>query len=116
MLDDLSYLAGLIDGEGHIGIHSNGRKTPTSRLRRRFVIEVGMTSETVIDWLHANFGGSKRRLRKNNPKWKQQWRWRVQGPEAVVLYRRLQPLLKIKNKIDIPAVLLPSPKATLTKP
>lgn len=98
-LDDLSYLAGLVDGEGHVGIHSRGLGRPGSK---RFVIEIGMTSENVIDWLVENFGGSKRTLRKRKAAWKQQWRWRIQCGEAVELYKRLRPLLKIKNEIPVP--------------
>ena len=61
-----------------------------------------MTDEHLIDWLHENFGGTKRTLRLRNNRWKQQWRWRVVGAEAVELYARLKPLLKIKNGYAVP--------------
>lgn len=90
MLDELSYLAGLIDGEGHVSFSSAGRG------KQRFVIEVKMTAENVIDWLHQRFGGAKQFRPSKNAKWKDQWRWRIQGAEAVALYGRVKPLLKIK--------------------
>lgn len=92
-VDDLSYLAGIIDGEGSVGFHSAGRN------RLRFVMEVKMTSEHIIDWLVEHFGGVKAFRPSSNPKWKDQWRWRVQNDEAKRLYLRVQPLLKIKSTI-----------------
>lgn len=95
MLHDLSYLAGLVDGEGHVAFSSSGVD------KKRFVIEVKMTDESVIDWLHSNFKGTKYFKPSSNPKWKHQWRWRIQGQDAKDLYIQLKPLLKIKNHIEL---------------
>lgn len=70
-------------------------------VKKRFVIEVKMTDEKVIDWLHSNFKGSKYFRPSVNPKWKHQWRWRIQGQDAKDLYLKLKPLLKIKNTIEV---------------
>lgn len=102
VFDKLSYLAGILDGEGHIAVEQftvrleNGR----TKKKRRFVLVVKMTSENLIDWLHENFGGLKSFHRSKNPRWKDQWRWRLSGGKARALYERVQPLLKIKNNID----------------
>lgn len=95
MLDDLSYAAGLIDGEGCIGFHGYGDG------KRRFVVKVKMTDEAVIDWLQSTFGGYKHFEAKAKPHHKDQWCWRLQNGEAKEFYRRLRPLLKIKNKIEV---------------
>lgn len=48
----LAYLAGIIDGEGHVAYHSKGLK----KKRRRFTIEVSMTYLPIIQLLQANLG------------------------------------------------------------
>lgn len=97
MLDNLSYLAGLIDGEGNIGVYAAG--DDKGKPRRKFTIEVKMTTEHIIDWLHQNYGGQKAFRPSTNPKWKDQWRWRLEGRKAKALYATLKPLLKIKNTL-----------------
>lgn len=98
MLHDLSYLAGLIDGEGSVGFHSRGAgKT------KRFVIKINMTDESVIDWLRSTFGGYKHLRPRVRPNWKDQWLWQVQNAEAKALYEQVRPLLKIKNTVDLSA-------------
>lgn len=93
MLHDLSYMAALIDGEGCVGYHSCGRgKSP------RFIMEIRMTDEAVIDWVTDTFGGIKSYYPTKNPKHKDQWRWRVQRSFAMKLYSELKPLLKIKGR------------------
>ena len=93
MLHDLSYLAGLVDGEGSVGWHSAGRGT------KRFVIEIKMTSEGVIDWLAQTFGGYKQHRPSNHDGWQDQWRWRIQNGDALRLYDEIQPFLKIKGQV-----------------
>ncbi len=90
MFDQMSYTAGLIDGEGNCAFQSQraGYKL--------FTIEVKMTSESVIDWLCSNFGGLKTARPSTNPRWKHQWRWRLKGRKAEILYGQLQPFLKVK--------------------
>jgi hypothetical protein len=89
-VDNLSYLAGLVDGEGHVSLSSAGRG------KKRFVIEIKMTSEKVIDWLVSNFNGAKQFRPSTNPNWKDQWRWRLQGNDAIALYNQIKPMLLVK--------------------
>jgi hypothetical protein len=91
-----SYLAGLVDGEGSIGVYASSQN---GKPRTRFTIEVKMTTEHVIDWLKETYGGQKCARPSKNPKWKDQRRWRLEGGKAVALYARLKPLLKIKNTL-----------------
>lgn len=93
MVDNLSYLAGIVDGEGCVGYHSNGNGGT------RFVVEVKMTYEPIIDWLKNTYGGAKCYKPSTNPRWKDQWRWRIQGKAALALYAKLQPYLKLKGFI-----------------
>lgn len=48
-----AYLAGIIDGEGWISLWKDKRGG-----RIRGELGVGNTSKELIDWIHANFGGS----------------------------------------------------------
>lgn len=98
VLDDLSYFAGLLDGEGHIAVQKYAR-TKSGRPKTRFVMEIRMTDEGIIDWLLDQFGGNKRYHPSRNPRWKDQWRWRIQDRRARELYARVQHLLKIKGNV-----------------
>jgi hypothetical protein len=89
-MNELFYLAGLVDGEGSVGYSSSGSG------RTRFVIEIKMTSENVIDWLVEKYGGAKQYRPSRHPNWKDQWRWRIQGESAKSLYASIKPMLKIK--------------------
>lgn len=86
---DIRYLAGLIDGEGSVGMFSTGKG------KHAFTIEIKMTQEHVIDLLVRHFGGTKTARPQPNG-WKHQWRWRVKGQRAVDLYASLRPHLLVK--------------------
>lgn len=81
-----------MDGEACIGYHSSGKEKS-----KRFIIEIGMTEESIIDWLCANYGGWKQHKPSTKPHKKDMWRWRVQGKKAQSLYSQLEPILKIKK-------------------
>jgi hypothetical protein len=57
-MDDttLAYVAGLIDGEGYIGISYAAQKAPYCTPRYRLRISVGMTCEHIVRWLADTFG------------------------------------------------------------
>ena len=81
----------MVDGEGSVGYFSCGVNR-----NHRFVIEIKMTCEPIIDWLQETYGGYKQYRQSTNPNHKDQWRWRVQGNKAIELYEELKPLLKLK--------------------
>lgn len=64
-----AYLAGLIDGEGHIGAY--GQQSPGPRL------ELSMTDRTTIEWLVETFGGCIYTPKVPKPNAKQYWKWTV---------------------------------------
>jgi hypothetical protein len=88
----LAYLAGIVDGEGSIGTLSKGPSKP-----RVFFIEVKMTSEEIIDLLHATIGGHKASRPSTTGRWKNQWRWRVTCRAARAAYVKLKPYLRLKT-------------------
>jgi hypothetical protein len=90
-----SYLAGLIDGEGYVGFNNN-------RDGSYFRVSIQMTDKDTIDWLHENFGGYKyfRPYKSKNPKHNNQWYWVLHGIQALELYAKVNPFLRIKNNLD----------------
>lgn len=76
---NLAYLAGLIDGEGSIGVSrgARGQKAFFPRLL------VSGTDEILADWLVGNFGGSVTWRRQINLRWKSEFLWRVTYSRAV---------------------------------
>ena len=79
---DLAWLAGLLDGDGHIGarldIHGNGHGRPVIRT----TIQIAMTHEPTIDHTCSLFGGSKfhRTYQDNLPvkrNHRDVWEWRA---------------------------------------
>lgn len=87
------YFAGLIDGEGCIGLHSAGRGK-----KRRIAVKVNMTCEQTVRALHDRYGGQfrKRKLVCGN---KQQWEWRCINKEAVDVLTKIRPFVITKRKV-----------------
>jgi hypothetical protein len=92
-MDKLSYLAGLVDGEAYVGMCSTGNGN------KRFVMEISMTCEPVIDWLVKNYGGQKQFRPRRKAHWQDQWRWRLRGAAATNLFEQLRPMLIVKANI-----------------
>lgn len=100
-LDDpelVAYLAGMIDGEGTIGIYE--MKGPRS-LRPSFYVQITVTNtDTVLmDWLVATFGGrvDRRRDPSRSPRHRQPYAWRVPGDNAEALLHAVLPRLIVKR-------------------
>lgn len=81
-----AYLAGLIDGDGEVMFDSG---CVSLRIR--------ITTEHVVDWLVDNFGGKKTELKPKRWSVRPIYRWRLRGHMALVLYRRIKPMLLIKT-------------------
>jgi len=103
------YLAGLFDGEACITfkVHPLKRKdrkgSPTHYVRL-IRVEISMTNESIITWIHQTFGFGWSKARKFNTvpsHYKQQWRWACSYRNAYKLAKLLQPHSKIlKAKWD----------------
>ncbi len=89
----LAYLAGLIDGEGTIGLYiKNHRKDYSLRLA------VYNTDETLMDWLFFNIGGAKHKVgSRRKPNHKQEYCWYVSSSTACDLLKEVLPYLVIKR-------------------
>lgn len=93
----LAYLAGIIDGEGYVGVHSHG-----AGKNQRFVMQVNMTDKDIVELLHATLGGHMRYKKPYREGYKPQWLWRVTAKQARCVYTQLEPYLRLK-RIELPA-------------
>ena len=102
---DISYIAGLFDGEGCITYKQYMRKRkhqkkayPTWSIR----MEMAMTDESVLRWVHEVLGvgtvGEKRYKTAYTVGWKKQWRWRCQFRDAYLVARLFWPYSHVKTE------------------
>lgn len=90
---DVAYVAGIVDGEGCIGLNINrAGKSKSYRIK----ISVSNTNEWVCQWLRLCFGGcvSKSIVRGNR---KPQWTWFISGNKALACLGVIYPYLHIKK-------------------
>ena len=109
---DAAYLAGLFDGEGSIDFTKRKEKKRSGIYDcRRVSMEISMTDQSVIRWVHEVLGVGtvvkkpRKGLRKNGTKYLMQWRWRCTFRDAYYVCRVLWPyahtkLPKIQQVID----------------
>jgi hypothetical protein len=93
---DLAYLAGLLDGEGTLGVY--GR---TEKGRREYVVAcvVANTSTTLMEWLVTKFGGSYKARKQTNKGWKVCYGWSIHDRRKIAdLLPHVLPYLVIKKE------------------
>ena len=109
---DAAYMAGLFDGEGSIDFTKRKEKKRSGTYNcRRVSMEISMTDQSVIRWVHEVLGVGtvvkkpRKGLRKNGTKYLMQWRWRCTFRDAYYVCRVIWPyahtkLPKIQQVID----------------
>jgi hypothetical protein len=101
---ELGYLAGLIDGEGCVGVYPSkaeyGHRQKQPRVVYRPRISIANTDRRALDWVAHRFGGhvlqkSRRAMREH---WKTSYAWHLQGSNNVLcVLRAVRPFLIIKS-------------------
>ena len=107
--NDVAYIAGLFDGEGCVQVKKykekkKKHKGPGYRTANcvRISMEIAMTDESVIYWVHDILGvGSvrvkpRKGLRKNGTKYLTQYVWRCSFRDAYQVARLLWPYAQTK--------------------
>jgi hypothetical protein len=106
---DRAYIAGLFDGEGSIYYAKrtekkkkhNGKGYRTS-MSQRISMEITMTDESVIRWVHEVLGRGtvvrkpRKGLRKDGTKYLMQWKWRCTFRDAFYVCKLLWPWAHVK--------------------
>ncbi len=87
---DLAYTAGIIDGEGCIGI----QKTTYANA---IYVAVVNTNEWLIRWLRFCYGGNIRIEKSRGPNNKPQFRWAIHTKQAGEFLKLVSPYLRLKR-------------------
>ena len=92
---DLAYTAGIIDGEGSIGIAKQKRKTCKRGYSFILYVQVNSSDEWLCQWLKFAFGGSISHSINNagNP----MWHWIIGNRQALAFLRLVTPYLNLKK-------------------
>jgi hypothetical protein len=96
MRDNLSYFAGVMDGEGCFGMYYS------KRLDRHYLtVDIYNSSTELLEWLSANFPGDYREIKapskKKHINWKSQYIWRSNNSDTLRLLKEICPLLIVKK-------------------
>ena len=94
-INKTAYFAGLIDGEGYIGMQSTGVGKP-----KKPSLEVKMTCKKTIDALQSHFGCGAIRMippPSANPHYKTQWRWKITHKPAISVIEQILPYMITKK-------------------
>jgi len=85
------YIAGIVDGEGHLQIvrHTSGSYTPR--------LTVGSTTKRLLDELAYDLGGNIYAMKSRNPRAKNAWLWQLSGAPVMELLKRIESLLVVKK-------------------
>jgi len=90
----LAYVAGLVDGEGNIGLHKSVSNSSVSYYTVH--VGIGNTNEWLIQFLKMNFGGSICLGTQQNENAKPIWRWEIRAKKAFEFLNMIIPYLQIK--------------------
>lgn len=96
----LSYAAGIIDGEGSIMVihHNAGGKTGCKWEYWVLRLMIANNKKELIDWLLSMFGGGYSIGISKNPKWNDTYQWRVDSKHAKKVLELVYPYLLLKKK------------------
>lgn len=90
---DLAYIAGIVDGEGCIGLNINRSKTHTSY---RVKVAVANSNEWICQWLKLAFGGCVNCTTYSHTR-KPMWQWITTANQAVTFLILIRPYLHLKQ-------------------
>lgn len=95
--EQLAYFAGLLDGEGCIGVWKF--RNSAKQLRYRAAMSIAMTDKEPILWLFKTFGGGTYLDKKiGKTKSKVCHLWKMNAGDAARLLSKALPLLLVKKK------------------
>lgn len=99
--EDLAYAAGIIDGEGYIGITvlEKDKRRAYSSPSFQTVVNVGMADPEVVIWLQETFGGNVHSYGPGSYGTKRGvHHWRLAGPAVTEFCRMIRPYLRLKHR------------------
>lgn len=100
----LSYLAGVIDGEGTIRIIKS-KRNPDWKPQYSAAISIGMTNKIPLEMLSKQFGVKVRKEEASVQNMQTLFRWSVGGNNKVPkILKRLNPYLRVKKEQALLAI------------
>ena len=95
---ELAYTAGIVDGEGCLGIYlaNNGENYKPTYYA---IVTVVNTDKCLLQWLEKSYGGRVFQVRhkEEGKNWKPIWRWEIRTSEALQFLTAIYPFLFIKK-------------------
>ncbi len=115
-ISEAAYLAGILDGEGSIGIFDR-RKTRPNSIRPSLKLSIGNTDKSLMDWICKTTGIGKIEIRTTNNilSNKPMYYWHLNSISVLLLLKQLLPYLIIKHSLALSAF-ASQPKALLHLP
>lgn len=92
---DLAYTAGIMDGEGSIGIARHNSSTARRGYTLELCVQVTSSDEWLCQWLRFGYGGSL--SHSSNSHGNPMWHWIIVARQAAVFLRLVLPYLKLKR-------------------
>ena len=98
--NDIAYMAGLFDGEGHVEYKKRlvKQKKGKNKAYRTWSI-MSMTDRGVMEWFYETLGFGTLNKREAKKSWsgrKSQWRWRCSYRDALKFAKLLWPYAQVK--------------------
>lgn len=90
-----AYVAGLIDGDGYLGIMRKSSKRSLARVHYTPVVKVGMTDKDIIEWLQKSFGGNF--YHRDNGQYKDLYQWKLANRTMKPFLDAIYPYLRVKK-------------------
>lgn len=100
-----AYLAGIIDGEGSIGIYRSGPHRGCAANRLVLVVTITSTTLILLEWCQKIVGDGKIALkRQKNDKHRACWEWKIRNCKASRMLSLILPYLVIKKQQAVTAI------------
>ena len=97
-VEQLAYLAGILDGEGCLKPSRLPNKKTGEYIYKVARVEVSNTSKELIDWLYGTFGGHVCPMIEREGNRKPQYRWKLRKQEMKDILPLVIPYFQIKKK------------------
>lgn len=98
----LAYVAGIVDGEAHIGLTIQKPKVVSHNPHYRAILMVQCADRRMIDYLHLHCGGYLRPEIRKTKRHKTVYRWFLDGTDSIELLEAIYPYLVCKqDQVDV---------------
>ena len=93
-----SYIAGLVDGEGCIGVYKRNYYKENWSPRYSAYVAITNTNYAVLDWVQSLYGGSLSKKKRYYKIHKQGYVLQIRDSELKVFLKDILPYLRIKER------------------